>query len=208
MATRTVPERLKRDEETEAAPSGKRDRKPMFATVCALVALLAGVIGLFFDLAPEYRPDPLDTVGADLAVVAVEPGVTLGAWLEKSSGRDAPARARELVGGTPSASELINVGEMLYVRTQVDGQQAPHVTLAYTVYDRDTQRPVGVPLPPSIERLQRAALVAPSHRSVQLLWMPNMEDEDDVFVRVELKSDRGLLAVTDSAVLRGGMLTR
>ena len=50
----------------------RRRRPALFATICALVALLASGVGLFWDFLPQYRPDPLDTVGADIAVVAVE----------------------------------------------------------------------------------------------------------------------------------------
>jgi hypothetical protein len=166
-----------------------------------------GAVGLFWDLAPQYRPDPLDSVGADVEVIAVEPRVTLRGWLRRAHGADVDGAARDVFGRRPSASELALRGELLYVRTQVDGHKHRDISLRYEIYDRSTQRPVEVPLPPYLTRLQRARLAAPSQRSVQLLWMPNLQGEGDLFVRVALSSERGLLAVTDSGTLRDGLLT-
>ena len=51
-------------------------------------------------------------------------------------------------------------------------------------------------------------LNAPSERSVQLLWLPSLEGEPHALVRVELTSDRGLLAIGESGMLRNGRLNR
>ena len=71
-----------------APDSHKEDRwwKGWFTTTCALVALLASATGLFWDFAPQYRPDPLDSVGADVSIVAVEPDVRLLEWLQATHG--------------------------------------------------------------------------------------------------------------------------
>ena len=95
---------------------------------------------------------------------------------------------------------------MLYVRTQVDGHKHKDVSLRYALYSRRTQTAFTVPLPHGLERVQRTHLEAPSQRSVQLLWMPDLSGEEDVFVRVSLMSEHGLLAVTDSPILHNGMI--
>ena len=207
MSTRLArPKRAKPLKAEKAAPT-PAERTRWFATACALVALAASGVGLFFDVAPQYRPDPQENVGADLTLVAIEPRVPLRDWLERVDPRHVQEHAQEVFGRPPSRSELAQVGELLYVRTQVDGHKHKDVTLAYQVYDGKTQTPVAIPLLPDMERLQRIRLDAPSDRSVQLLWMPSLEGEDDVFIRVQLSSEHGLLAVTDSKRLHDGKLT-
>lgn len=191
-----------------APPPRPRTRRAWFTTVCAVVGLTVGALGLFWDFLPQYRPDPLDTVGADVEIAAIEPGITLLDFLRRTHPDDVTAAGRQVFGRMPSRSELRQPGEMLYVRTQVDGHKHRDIVLRYTLYDGATQMPVELPLPPELKRLQRAKLVAPSQRSVQLLWVPDLSDERNVFIRVELTSDSGLLAIADSGRLRGGLLRR
>jgi hypothetical protein len=186
----------------------KRARQGLFTTICALVALFASAIGLFWDFLPQYRPDPLDTVGADVSIFSVEPGVRLVDWLRRTHGADFAPAAREIFGRRPSASELRQPGELLYVRTQVDGHKHRDVSLRYRLYDGASHKPVELPLPQSLAKVQRIRLEAPSQRSVQLLWTPDLREEDGAFIRVELTSEHGLLAVTDSGTLHKGWMRR
>ena len=185
-------------------------RHAWFTTVCAVVGLAAGLVGLFWDFAPQFRPDPLDAVGADVAVIAVEPGVSLNHWLREAHGENAAQAARNVFGRTPSAAELEQAGEMIYVRTQVDGHKHKDIRLRYRLHAEASGEPFKIPLPPELASVQRARLDAPNQRSIQLLWMPDLrgQGEDGVFIRVELRSDRGLLAVADSDILRDGVLQR
>ena len=208
-----VDERLRPPGEPDPLPVARKKepskaRPALFATICALVALIASAVGLFWDLLPQYRPDPLDTVGADVAVVAVEPGVKLVDWLRRAYGTDFDRPARDIFGRPPSSSELRQPGELLDVRTQVDGHKHKDVALRYRLYDGVTDRPVEIPLPPLLAKVQRVKLDAPSQRSVQLLWTPDLRDEEGAFIRVELTSEHGLLAVADSAALHKGRLRR
>jgi hypothetical protein len=191
-----------------APPRRRRLPGGWFTTVCAVVGFAAGALGLFWDFVPEYRPDPLDTIGADVEIAAVEPRISLLAFLRRTRPDDVAGAGREVFGRPPSPSELRQPGEMLYVRTQVDGHKHGDIALRYRLYDGATHTPVELPLPPALRQLQRAEVVAPSQRSVQLLWVPDLSGERNVFIRVELSSDRGLLAVTDSGRLRGGVLRR
>ena len=178
----------------------------VFTTVCAVVALLASTVGLFWDFLPQFRPDPLDTVGADVAVIAVRPGVRLVDWLRLAHGADVSREADAIFGRRPSLSELRQPGEMIYVRTQVDGHQHKNVSLQYALYDGATDTPVPLPLPPDLEKVQHVRLDAPSQRSVQMLWTPDLSDEEGAYLRVELRSEHGLLAIADSAALHKGRL--
>jgi hypothetical protein len=193
----------------DGAPRTKRPwSKGWFTTVCAVVAFLVSAVGLFWDFLPQYRPDPLDSVGADVSVVAVQPQVRLVDWLELTHGPDPRGEAKEIFGRTPTFSELAQRGELIYVRTQVDGHKHKDVALAYALYDGETQTPVHLPVPPELAKLQRITLDAPSERSVQLLWAPDLSLEENAFIRVELRSNHGLLAVADSAPLHRGGLAR
>ena len=202
---------LLEDPETSPAPAERdtgRARSGWFATICALVALAAAAIGLFWDFAPQVRPDPLEVVGADVTIAAVEPDVTLEAWLRKARPNDYAPAARELFGREPSSSELALQGHLVYVKIQVDGHKHKNVALSYRVFNARTQmpfEPLGFPRD-AASRLRTARLNAPSERSVQLLWIPSLENEGNTFIRVELTSDRGLLAIADSGTLRDGRL--
>jgi hypothetical protein len=188
----------------------KTARGAWFATLCALVALAASGLGLFWDFLPQFRPDPLEVVGADVQIAAVEPDVSLGDWLRRAHPRDYEAAGRALFGREPSESELEQPGELIYARIQVDGHKHQNVSLTYRLFRRKDEKVVVLPsLPePAASRVTQAHLSAPSERSVQLLWMASLEGEDDMFIRMELRDDRGLLAVTDSATLHDGRLVR
>src|SRR4051812_44148094 len=106
------------DPESSGGPFGKH-----FATICACVALTAVALGLFWDLFPEFRPDPRDVVGADVEIVAVEPRVTLGSWLKQQYPDSHIAEGARLFGRSPSDPERIQPGELIYVKVQVDGRK-------------------------------------------------------------------------------------
>ena len=195
----------------EAPPDKARRRgQGWFTTVCAVFALVVGAIGLFWDFAPQFRPDPLEVIGADVSIVAVEPQVPLETWLSWARPNDSAGAARQLFGREPSASELAQKGTLVYVRIQVDGHKHKNVSLAYRVFDARSQLPFEPPgLPePAASNIRRVQLNAPSERSVQLLWLPSLEGEPHALVRVELTSDRGLLAIGESGMLRNGRLNR
>jgi hypothetical protein len=189
-------------------PKPPRDRRTQgwLTTVCAVVALAAGAVGLFWDFVPQFRPDPLEAIGADVTIAAVEREVPLETWLRRTRPDDWERAARDLFGRPPSKSELAQEGELLYVKIEVDGHKHKNVSLAYRIFDARSQTEVAYPgLPePAASKIRRARLDAPSERSVQLLWLPALEGS--AFVRVELTSDRGLLAVGDSGTLRNGRL--
>ncbi len=165
----------------------------------ALVALVASVVGLMFQLAPYLRPDPRDRVGADVAVFALEPGVKLGDWIK----RGFPPERQEVLAKRYHDKEA--GGELLYVRIAVDGHKHRDVTLRYDVYHWSD----GTRIPPEDidgPTLDPVGLSSPNERSVQLLWIPSFRGERDIFIRVQLWDDHGMLAVEDSGRIEDGRL--
>lgn len=174
--------------------------KRLHLAAVAILGLAVTSVALLFDLAPGLKPDPRDRVGADVSVFALEPGVTIGQWLERGF---APGRRPKLGSGDVDESAE---GELLYVRTAVDGHKHDEVTLRYGVYFADSHRrvPAGAIDSPEFPPL---AVSSPSERSVQTLWVPDLSGEGALFVRVELWDENGMLAVADSATIRRGRLT-
>lgn len=165
----------------------------------AIVALVASVVGLLFQLAPQLRPDPRDRVGAEISVFAVEPGATLGEWIA----RGFPPERQEAL--RRQYSDQGAGGELLYVRMAVDGHKHRDVALQYDVHHASNGQRVA---PEDIDgpTLEPLELSSPSERSVQMLWIPSFRGEPDVFIRVALWDGRGMLAVADSARIHDGRL--
>jgi hypothetical protein len=93
-----------------------------FALVVAVVALAGSASSLLFILLPELKPDPRDSVLAQLTVFAIDPNVTLAQYLNQAYGgdRSAPRRLR------PTQQQLSTRGDVVYVRTLVDGFKHRH----------------------------------------------------------------------------------
>jgi hypothetical protein len=166
--------------------------------IAALLGLVTGTVALVFQLAPGLQPDPRDRVGADVSVFALEPNVTIGAWIKRGF------PTHEQVALMKTYQDRAAVGEMLYVRTTVDGHKHREANLRFDVFNAETQQPIpreNIDAPP----IEPLAISSPSERSVRLVWVPDLtQDERDLFFRVELWDDSGMLAVTDSPVVRRG----
>jgi hypothetical protein len=137
-----------------------------------------------------------------VAVFALEPGVTLDRWIDREF---PPSQRAALHKRYPDGAAR---GELLYVRTVVDGHKHRDVTLRYGVYDaaRHTRVPAR-----NIDGPQLGALPlsAPSERSVKVLWVPDLSFEPGrLFIRVELWDDDGMLAVGDSPPVSKGRLVQ
>jgi hypothetical protein len=172
--------------------------------VTALVALASGVLAILFQIAPSLRPDPRDRVGADIAIAAVEPGVTLESWIDRAFPKvDSDRELRAILGTNPAQSERDFEGEVVYVKLDVTGFKRRRVYLQGAVYDGRTHEQLS-----SIggRAIPAVRMTAPNERVVKLLWIPDLTfDRKSLhFVRVELRDDRGILAVADSEMLFGG----
>jgi hypothetical protein len=167
--------------------------------IAALAGLVSVGVSLVFQFAPDLRPDPRDTVGADLSVVAVEPGVSVRDWITRSfQGEERAAQLRRF------SEQLDFPGELIYVRVIVDGHKHKEVRLSYALYGATSQRRLPDRL--NFAPFSRLRIKAPSERSIQFLFVPDLSFERDLFIRAQLSDSEGVLAVADSGRLRKGLL--
>ena len=174
-----------------------------FSRTHVVIAAIAGLVSvgvtLLFQLAPELRPDPRDTVGADVSIVAVEPGVSVRDWIARSfQGEERDAQMRRF------AEQLDFPGELIYVRVAVDGHKHKDVGLSYALYGAESQRRLPDRL--NFSPFSKIRVEAPSERSIQYLFVPDLRFERDLFIRAQLTDSDGVLAVGDSGRLHKGKL--
>lgn len=173
--------------------------KATWALIIAVIALVSSGTGVLFVLLPQLKPDPRDSVLAQLRVYAIEPDVSLARYLKLADG-NATQAARSL---HIPRQELSFAGDMIYVRTRVDGFKHRRVRVVATLYLESTQEPAPIP-GPLAGRI--VALDTPSTSTVQLLWIFGVDSrEPPTFVRVEMFDHARMLAVTDSPVIRKGV---
>jgi hypothetical protein len=189
-----------------------------WAALVAVVALAGSVAGVVFTLLPDLKPDPREQISAAVSVFAVEPNVTISSWAHRAYPDSWSAEFQRIFQTKhPRADLLTNRGDVVYVRTNVDGYKHRSVSLKWSVYDADgCRRRSGtcrldydrVAAAPHIPDLQ---IDAPSRSSVQLLFIPSIQDLQDparTFIRIELDDAHGTLAVTDTPILRYGVAER
>lgn len=185
-----------------------------WAIIAATVALLGSAVTLIFTLVPSLAPDPREQVGAALTVVAVDPGVTLGDWAHRAFPDSWRDEFKRIFGtASPGADQLEVLGDVIYVRTQVDGYKHRSVVMHTSVYDREHDSPDAGRI--DLEKIAKAPRIpalkidAPDRSSVQLLFIPAVGQVADVpctFVRIELDDPHGALAISDTANLLHGAL--
>jgi hypothetical protein len=208
---------------TAAAPDGEREplaepsprsRRRLgtagVALFTALLALASGTIGLVFDLWPELRPDPRTTRAAEVSVVAVERAVPFDDWLHRvaPSSKVYAARRRSYLRRafakmpTPSPAEVRQAlgvkGQLIYVRTHIDGFKRRSLRLRWSMYRVAGQRRLATQ---GLANATGASVVgaAPSDTSVALIWTPSVVVRGALFARFEVVDDAGaVLAVADS----------
>jgi hypothetical protein len=208
---------------TAVAPRGERDdvsepparpRRRLgtagVALLTALLALASGTVGLVFDLWPDLRPDPRTTRAAEVSVVAVERAVPVDDWMHRiaPSRKVYAARRREHLrrafAGMPSPSrtDVRNAlgvkGQLIYVRTHIEGFKRRALRLRWSMYRVAGQRRLATE---GLQNATGASVVgaAPSDTSVILIWTPAVVARGALFARFELVDEAGtVLAVADS----------
>jgi hypothetical protein len=197
------------DQSDAGAPATRRRLRAVsrgtWALIVAVVALAGAGSTHEFTLWPQLKPDPRDSVLAQVSVFAIEPGVSLRRYLTLTYGSVAKTpRSLQI----PSA-ELPFQGDMIYVRTRVDGFKHRRVQVRAILYMKSTQEPAKLPAGPvtgpAALRLRSVDLDTPSTSTVQLLWILSLAGEPPTFVRVEMFDGTRMLAVTDSPIVRNGL---
>ncbi len=177
--------------------------RAVFSRTHVVIAAVAGLVSvgvsLLLQLAPDLRPDPRDSVGADVAIVGVEPGVPVRDWIQRGfRGEQRTALLKRY------ESQLDFPGELVYVHVAVDGHKHRDVELRYALYNARTQR--RMPDRVGFAPFARIRIEAPNQRSIQYLFVPDLSFERDLFIRAELTDSEGVLAIADSGRLRKGLL--
>lgn len=198
-----------REEQVPLTPAGTKSRllvfsKTTWAIIVACFALAGSASSVVFTFLPELKPDPRDSVLAQLSVFAIEPHVSLGNYLALAYGS---------VAAAPKAlhiphEELPFQGNMVYVRTRVDGFKHRQVRLLATLYRKSTQDPVNLPSQlsgPTALRLRTVELDTPSTSTIQLFWVLDLSGEPPTFIRVEMFDGVRMLAVADSPIIRNDL---
>jgi hypothetical protein len=183
------------------------------AMLTALIALASGGVALFFQLRPEYAPDPRTHLGAAATVFAVDRNVSLGAFLNRRrplvSPQELATERRAYVdaaGGSPAdAQALLGLpGEDVFVRLEVEGFKSRSIAMLASMYDARTRKRLRQldTVPVFSQRLN-----SPSDRSVVEFWLPAPPvTTRSYFVRIEVyhRGDGVLLAIADSKRVRAG----
>jgi hypothetical protein len=189
----------------EHAPTKSRRLSGLaWTALVAIVALTSSLITLIFELWPGLRPDPRTTLGADVSVFAIDPGVTYGAYLQRLSfsPSDFDGRLAAACGQSRRCGRLKLRGEEVYVRTIVDGFKRRSISMRLSLYNAATHTRVQGA---SDVDVANERLSSPSDRAVVPVWLICPPDASGrYFVRVELyhRGDDVLLAVGDSTPFR------
>jgi hypothetical protein len=113
-----------------------------YALAASVLALVASVTSVVFTLWPGLKPDPRERLGADVSVFDVEPSVTYGAWLQRTSATEEEVRRRQdryiRRAGLPGERAdpatrrgLLNVkGNVAYVRVTIEGFKRRSVVIS------------------------------------------------------------------------------
>jgi hypothetical protein len=159
--------------------AGRLRRGVSIALLTALLALVAGAVGLVFDLKPEWRPDPRTAQAASLESLTVDPEVTFGEWLNR---RGDSTEGRE-------ECQLRIPGNVVYLGVELQGFKRRSVRYRFSTYDARTRaRLRGVQ--PSVSSGARSVdtLVgeAPTDKWISTVWVAWPFRDGDFFVRFEL----------------------
>ena len=198
---------------TEPAPSlGRRlathlravpKRLGPFGTT--LVAIATGAVALVYTVAPELRPDPRDTLAAEVEIVAVERVISRDEWRNRVAVGDRAKylkilREDNLATGFPAGDPCgigTLLGHMVSVATEAKGYKRRELILKAAVFDARTQRIIPGEYD---ELLARFPIDAPTAKSVQRVFMQDVGGQAKrILIRVEISDPEGnLLGVADS----------
>jgi hypothetical protein len=155
----------------EPAPSAvgkaRSTGKATFALIVALVALAGSASTLLFTFLPELKPDPRDSVLAKLNVFGLQPDVSLFSYLHLTR-KKVPASL------VPQYKKID--GDMVFVRTQVDGYKHRVVVLKAGLFFARSQEavPANKVKNPFVALGSQDTLDTPSTTTIQVFWFPEL----------------------------------
>jgi hypothetical protein len=175
-----------------------------WTAIVAVIAMASSLTALTYELFPGIKPDPRTSLGANVSVFAVEPGLSQDQYLQRlaSSDNDLGKLERDACKGAARCGALDLPGEQVYVQTDVEGFKRKDVLMRASLYNARTR----VREQNLTQIVARESLQSPSDRAVVPIWMPCPDDNSNAyFVRIELfhQGDHVLLAVNDSKPFPG-----
>jgi hypothetical protein len=192
------------DGEAGPAPSAadkvRSTGRATFAVIVALVALAGSISTVLFTFLPELKPDPRDSVRAELNVFGLQPDSSLLSYLQLT-GKKVPRGLGAQFAAIP--------GDMVFVRTQVDGYKHRVVALKAALFWARHQLPVSPKKvkDPFVKLGSQVTLDTPSTTTIQLFWFPKLGAIPSTFLRIEMFDGSGrMLAVADSPLIRDDRL--
>ena len=172
------------------------------AKLIVIVPAAAGTLALCYQVFPQWRPDPRESVGAEMKVIAVEPLVSREASIKRTSRDQEEKRTRRgrLKDGLTVREQrhvLRERGTLVYVRIIVNGFKGRDAVLRWSMHSARSGRRV------SLTRLHDQTVGdvygdAPTDRLVAPVWVPRLHKAATLFVRLELVREGTILAVADS----------
>jgi hypothetical protein len=184
------PQAPARTKHADEAASGTRQRSRLQTTalVTLIGAILAAAISgtnLVFELWPGLKPDPKEKVGGKIENLARDLNVPFGAFLARIGRHARPG------------ADLKEVGNVFYVRAEIEGFKRETVRLKWFTYDdNNEERLPGLRSGEDAESLFRPH--APIDTQIAQVWVPTPSDPGNYYVRFELYSGDVLLAFVDS----------
>lgn len=170
-----------------------------------LVAVATGAVALIYTVAPELKPDPRDTLAAEVEVVAVERVVSRDEWRNRVAAGDrdryfALLRADNRATDFPVDDKCgigTLLGHIVSVATEAKGYKRRELSLKAAIVDARTQRLIPGEYD---ELLAQFPIDAPTAKSVQRIFLQDVSTRAKrIVVRVEISDPEGnLLGVADS----------
>jgi len=169
------------------------------------VALVSALVALAFQIWPWLRPDPRESLSADITILAVDRNVTLLEYLRQTtfSASEFAARRKEYMNQaqlTPATSSALFAirGHVIYVASTIEGYKRRSVVLRWSMYQSSGRRLRSESF--SGVQASRVRLDAPTDRFVDEIWFPRPPRSGRYFVRVALYDRNNvLLDIADSA---------
>ncbi|MCW2999152.1 MAG: hypothetical protein JWN65_2701 [Solirubrobacterales bacterium] len=172
----------------------KRRWRLSTAALAAIIALGSSVVGLLFTLAPSLKPDPGNSINAEMKVLTVDPNVTYHQLLHRFP--NAKALRKSPYATDPDIKDT--PGVIAYTGITVDGRKRHDLQLRTSVYVAKTHRRVGDAS--NIDADFKSD--TPSDHWVATPWAADPGLHKPYFVRVELWDRDVMLAYVDTRRLQ------
>jgi hypothetical protein len=155
--------------------------------IAGLLAIVSGVVTLFFTFSPSSLPDPGENINATMKVLAVEPHVTYGQLLDQTGQT------------TKDPAERTYKGSIIYLSIEVKGRKRKRVTLEKTIHRAPNGSRIDEP-----DAVLGFTSETPSDRWVAPVFEVDPLLGQRFFVRYELFDRDTILAIAETPSIASG----